>query len=157
MHTNMHTQTYTNTHSTRTHAHAHEHEHVSKSRFSKHFNIITETPPCRIAYTVSLHHGKSGSTHARGENLYNILYEYIKLSHRVDKLGLCSNPRICIQSLCICWHTFRHSDMVCWRRHQCLEKHMFIRLITHFILKLVQTSCSQFLIFSSNQSVSIKK
>ena len=29
--------------------------------------------------------------------------------------------------------------------------------LTHFILKLVQTSCSQFLIISSNQSVSIKK
>ena len=28
--------------------------------------------------------------------------------------------------------------------------------LTHFILKLVQTSCSQFLIISSNQSVSIK-
>ena len=29
--------------------------------------------------------------------------------------------------------------------------------LTHFILKLVQMSCSQFLIISSNQSVSIKK
>ena len=71
--------------------------------FSKHFNISAETPPCTIAYTGSLHHGKSGSTHIRGENLYNILcvVEYITLSHRVDKLGLCSNPRICIRSLCI--------------------------------------------------------
>ena len=32
-----------------------------------------------------------------------------------------------------------------------------LALLTHFILKLVQTSCSQFLIISSNQSVSIKK
>ena len=30
-------------------------------------------------------------------------------------------------------------------------------ILTHFILMLVQTSCSQFLIISSNQSVSIKK
>ena len=53
------------------------------------------------------------------------------------------------------WFATQHLKMLNLNR-SVDHLHFCNQYLTHFILKLVQTSCSQFLIISSNQSVNIK-